>query len=70
MLRYAIIFLIIAIVAGIFGFGGIAGTSAGIAKILFFVFLVIPYLFVLVGGEMEEGQWKVQKRDNFEFGCQ
>ena len=41
MLRYAIIFLVIAIIAGIFGFGGIAGTSAWIAKILFVVFLIL-----------------------------
>ena len=41
MLRYAIIFLVIAIVAGILGFGGIAGASVGIAKILFFVFVAL-----------------------------
>jgi uncharacterized membrane protein YtjA (UPF0391 family) len=41
MLRYALIFLVIAIVAGIFGFGGIAVASAGIAKILFGIFIVL-----------------------------
>lgn len=41
MLRYALIFLIIAIVAGILGFGVIAGAAASIAKILFGVFLVL-----------------------------
>jgi len=41
MLTYAILFLVIAIVAGILGFWGIAGTSAMIAKVLFVIFLVL-----------------------------
>ena len=41
MLYYALVFLLIAIVAAMFGFGGVAVTSAYIAKILFFVFLVL-----------------------------
>ena len=41
VLYWALIFLLIAIVAGALGFGGIAGASAGIAQILFFVFLVL-----------------------------
>lgn len=41
MLRYALIFLGIAIVAAVFGFGGIAGAAAGIAQILFWIFLVV-----------------------------
>lgn len=41
MLYWALVFLIVALVAGALGFGGIAGASAGIAKILFFVFLVL-----------------------------
>ena len=41
MLKWTVIFLIVAIVAGIFGFGGIAAGAAGIAKILFFIFLVL-----------------------------
>lgn len=41
MLRYALIFLVIAIIAGIFGFGGIAAASAGIARILFGIFIVL-----------------------------
>ena len=39
MLYYAVVFFIIAIIAGLFGFGGIAGAATGIAQILFFVFL-------------------------------
>jgi uncharacterized membrane protein YtjA (UPF0391 family) len=40
MLNYALIFLLVAIVAGILGFGVVAGTAAMIAKVLFAVFLV------------------------------
>ena len=39
MLYWALIFLVVALIAGALGFGGIAGASAGIAQILFFVFL-------------------------------
>jgi uncharacterized membrane protein YtjA (UPF0391 family) len=49
MLHYALVFFLIAIVAAVFGFGGIAVASAGIAKILFFLFLVI-FLVTLVMG--------------------
>ena len=41
MLNYAVIFLIIALLAGVLGFGVIAGTAASIAKILFIIFLVL-----------------------------
>jgi uncharacterized membrane protein YtjA (UPF0391 family) len=41
MLGWAITFLVIALIAAALGFGGIAGTSAGIAQILFFVFIVL-----------------------------
>ena len=41
MLRYAIVFLVIAIVAALFGFGGIAAGATEIAKILFFVFVIM-----------------------------
>lgn len=41
MLTYAVIFLLVAIVAGILGFGVIAGTAASIAKVLFVVFLAL-----------------------------
>ncbi|MEZ5647980.1 MAG: DUF1328 domain-containing protein [Alphaproteobacteria bacterium] len=41
MLRWAIAFFILALIAGLFGFGGIASASAEIAQILFFVFLVV-----------------------------
>ena len=41
MLRWALLFLVVAIVAGIFGFAGVMVTAAGIAKLLFYVFLVL-----------------------------
>ncbi len=40
MLHYAVVFFIIALVAAFFGFGGIAVGTAGIAKVLFVVFLI------------------------------
>ncbi len=49
MLHWAAVFFIIAIVAAIFGFGGIAASASGIAKILFFAFLVIAVVSLLVG---------------------
>ena len=49
MLSYAWIFLVIAIIAAIFGFGGIAVASAGIAKILFFIFLAVFVISLLMG---------------------
>lgn len=41
MLYWALIFFVVALVAAVFGFGGIASASAGIAQILFFIFLVL-----------------------------
>lgn len=49
MLRYAVIFLVIAIIAGVFGFGGIAAGATEIAKVLFWLFVVI-FLVSLVFG--------------------
>lgn len=41
MLRWALIFLVVALIAAFLGFGGLAGTAVGIAKLLFFVFLAL-----------------------------
>ena len=49
MLRWTVIFLVIAIIAAIFGFGGIAAGAAGIAKVLFFIFLVLFILSLIAG---------------------
>lgn len=54
MLKWTLIFLAVALVAGLFGFGGIATASAGIAQILFAVFLVL-FLVALVAGAIRRG---------------
>ena len=41
MLNWTISFLILALLAGALGFGVVAGTAMGIARILFFIFLVL-----------------------------
>ncbi len=49
MLKWALIFFLVAIVAAVFGFGGgIASASAGIAQILFFVFIVLFVVALVV----------------------
>jgi uncharacterized membrane protein YtjA (UPF0391 family) len=53
MLGWALTFLIVAIIAAIFGFGGIATTAAGIAQILFVIFIVLflaSMIYHLVSG--------------------
>ncbi|GIV77642.1 DUF1328 domain-containing protein [Litorilinea aerophila] len=49
MLRWALIFLIVALVAAALGFGGIAGAAAGIAKILFWVFVALFIISLFFG---------------------
>jgi uncharacterized membrane protein YtjA (UPF0391 family) len=49
MLKMAIVFLVIALIAGVFGFGGIASASAGMAKIVFGIFLVLFLISALMG---------------------
>lgn len=49
MLHYAVIFFVIALVAALFGFGGIAAGAVGIAKILFFVFIVLAVVSFIFG---------------------
>jgi len=49
MLHYAIVFLVVALIAAVLGFGGIAGAAAGIAKILFLVFLVLFVVSLVIG---------------------
>lgn len=49
MLRYALIFFIVALIAALFGFTGIAAGAASIAKILFFAFLLIAAVALIMG---------------------
>ena len=41
MLYWALVFLVVAIVAGLLGFGAVAFAAAGIAKLLFFLFVIL-----------------------------
>lgn len=49
MLGWTLMFLLFALVAGLFGFGLIAGASYTIAKVLFFVFLVLFIVSLFTG---------------------
>jgi uncharacterized membrane protein YtjA (UPF0391 family) len=49
MLRWALVFLVVAIIAAVLGFGNIAGDAAYIAKILFFLFLIIFVVMLILG---------------------
>jgi len=49
MLGWAVTFLVIALVAALFGFGGLAGAAAGIAQLLFFVFIAIFLVSLIMG---------------------
>jgi uncharacterized membrane protein YtjA (UPF0391 family) len=49
MLTWTMFFLVVAIIAALLGFGGLDGVTADIARVLFFVFLVIS-LTTLVSG--------------------
>jgi uncharacterized membrane protein YtjA (UPF0391 family) len=49
MLYYAVVFLVIALIAAVLGFGGIATGAMGIAKVLFIVFLVLALATFVFG---------------------
>jgi uncharacterized membrane protein YtjA (UPF0391 family) len=49
MLSWVVTFLIIALVAGLLGFGGIAGTSIEIAKVIFFIAVILFLVSAVVG---------------------
>ena len=50
MLRWALLFLIVALIAAVFGFTDVAGTAYWAAKVLFFVFLVLFIVSLVMGG--------------------
>ena len=50
MLGWVLTFLVLALIAALFGFGGIASTFAGIAQVLFVVFLVLLVVALIFGG--------------------
>jgi uncharacterized membrane protein YtjA (UPF0391 family) len=49
MLRWAVIFFVISIIAAVFGFGGIADAASGIAQVLFFIFLALFVVMLIAG---------------------
>lgn len=49
MLRWTLIFLVVALIAGLLGFVGIAGAAASIAKIIFYIFLVLLVVSLIAG---------------------
>jgi uncharacterized membrane protein YtjA (UPF0391 family) len=55
MIRWAITFAILALVAGLLGFGGLAGDFAYIARILLFVFLILFVVSLLFGRRAIDG---------------
>lgn len=50
MLGWALLFLVVALIAAVLGFGGIAAGATWIAKILFFVFLILFIVSLVAGG--------------------
>jgi uncharacterized membrane protein YtjA (UPF0391 family) len=49
LLKWALVFFGISIVAAVLGFGGISAAAAGVAKVLFFIFIAIAALLVIAG---------------------
>jgi uncharacterized membrane protein YtjA (UPF0391 family) len=48
MLHYAVVFLVIALIAALLGFGGVAAGAVEIAKLLFFVFVILAVAAFIV----------------------
>ena len=49
MLRWALIFLVIALIAGVLGFTDVYAAAAGIAKVLFTIFLILFIVMLILG---------------------
>ena len=60
MLSWVVTFLIIALVAGLLGFGGIAGASIEIAKVIFFIAIVLFLISAVIG--LARGRGNVYQR--------
>jgi len=48
MLKWALIFLVISLVAGALGFTGVSRAAAGVSRVLFYIFLVIFLIFLVL----------------------
>jgi uncharacterized membrane protein YtjA (UPF0391 family) len=57
MLRLAIVFLVVALIAAVLGYGGVANFSWEGARILFFAFLVLGVMSFLVGWFNKDSFW-------------
>lgn len=55
LLYWAVVFLVIALIAALFGFGGVAGTAMAGAKILFWVAIIL-FVLSLIFGMMRRGR--------------
>lgn len=55
MIYWSAIFFVIAIIAALFGFGGIADGATSIAKVLFFLFIIL-FVLSLIGGAFRRGR--------------
>lgn len=49
MVRWAIVFFVVALIAAVFGFGGIAGDAAWIGQVLLVVFLILAVVSIVLG---------------------
>ncbi len=58
MLRLAVVFLVIALIAAFLGFGGVESLAWEGAKILFFIFLILAVLSFCVGGYRGRSNWQ------------
>lgn len=54
LLYWAVVFLVVGIIAALFGFGGVAGTAIEGARLLFWVAIVL-FVIALVGGLLSRG---------------
>lgn len=54
LLHYAVIFLVVALLAAAIGFGGVAGIAMEGARLLFWVFIILAVI-TLVGGLARRG---------------
>jgi uncharacterized membrane protein YtjA (UPF0391 family) len=48
MLKLALFFLVVSLIAALFGFTGIAAAAAGIAKLLFFIFIALFVIMLVI----------------------
>ena len=57
MLRLALFFFVVSLVAALFGFTGISAATAGIAKLIFFLFVVMCVIFLVAGLMIGSALW-------------